>query len=508
MRIVIAEDEPKSREGLINCIRRFTDYEIVGVANDGLEGFGIVMEQKPDLVISDIKMPKLDGLGMLERLKEEQIEVEAVLLTGYSEFEYAKKALELQVVDYVLKPLEIDQFLSVLKKVEGRIQKQKVYRLTPNQFLEIYMSGNDQERETILPVLEESLGVNDHVLSALILVRPQSSEKEIYDKIQEQMQRTLDALCMQNYYFIVRQNEDGGVFLLLVDIKHNRNLKTIFMSRVLPQLQKISRCVCSMMKMYGVRDIDCVMEKLVSLLQYSFSVPEGVIIDWETAQTISYEKLEYPTTLENKIVQYIRKGKKDRVLETGKEFAEHVIESSASPECIRNYTIRLLGEILKVAGEMQHSLNYEEESRHIMEVIHGSISRNELRCQFEETLKKLPVLVGDSEDFMTENGIVMNAILYIRQNYEKNIGLVEVAQFCNISPEYLSRIFKKEMGMKFVDFLTNFRISAAKRMLIQEDYQVKEVAKNVGFSDQKYFQRIFKKVCGVTPMEYKKQFGA
>ena len=121
MRIVIAEDEPKSREGLIRLIRRFTDYEIVGVAENGEEGYRLTEKEKPDLVLSDIKMPVLDGLGMLQKIKDAGIEVQAVLLTGYSEFEYARKALQLQVVEYVLKPMDIDQFLGVLKKVESRI---------------------------------------------------------------------------------------------------------------------------------------------------------------------------------------------------------------------------------------------------------------------------------------------------------------------------------------------------------------------------------------------------
>ena len=80
-----------------------------------------------------------------------------------------------------------------------------------------------------------------------------------------------------------------------------------------------------------------------------------------------------------------------------------------------------------------------------------------------------------------------------------------MAQFCNVRSEYLSRIFKEETGVKFVDFLTNFRVSMAKRMLASGKYKVLEVSEAVGFSDQKYFQKVFKKVCGVTPSEYKKE---
>ena len=100
MRIVVVEDEPKSREGLVNVIQRFTEYEIAGIGENGEEGFALVKEKRPDLVISDIKMPVLDGLGMLQKIKDEQIEIQAILLTGYSEFEYARAALRYNACEY------------------------------------------------------------------------------------------------------------------------------------------------------------------------------------------------------------------------------------------------------------------------------------------------------------------------------------------------------------------------------------------------------------------------
>lgn len=240
MRIVIAEDEPKSREGLIHIIRRFTDYEIVGVAENGEEGFRLTQEFLPDLVISDIKMPVVDGLGMLQKIKNAQIEVQAILLTGYSDFEYARRALQLQVVEYMLKPLEVDQFLSVLKKVEGNIKKRKAERLSPDQLLWSYIIGGKEEKERLLDVVEEELRVNDRVLSSMFLICSEDKDSETYEKISQKLHHTLDALCMENYYIMVRTGEAGGVFVLLVDTERNRNLKTIFASRVLSQIQEIS----------------------------------------------------------------------------------------------------------------------------------------------------------------------------------------------------------------------------------------------------------------------------
>ncbi|NCB91633.1 MAG: response regulator [Clostridia bacterium] len=505
MRIVIAEDEPKSREGLINIIQRFTDYEIVGVAENGEDGYKITTELKPDLVISDIRMPVLDGLGMLQKIKESQIDVQAILLTGYSEFEYARRALQLQVVEYVLKPLEIDQFLSILKKAEGKVQKKNAERLTPDQLLWSYVVSSEVEKERMQPMLEEELGVNDRIISTMFLIHPDSIASETYGEIRKQLQHTLEALCMENYYLLVRPGESGGVFALLIDTERNRSLKSIFVRRIIPQLQEISGCVCSMVQMHGVRQINQVMDELVALLKYSFSIPEGDIIDKETAQMIVYEKLDYPSSLENEMIQYIRNGKRERILEKGEEFAKLVIDSKASPECIRDYTVRFVVGILRIIGDVRRQLNQEEEIQYMMGSINKSHTQREVRYQFEKILKNVAVLDNEDETAITENGIVLNAISYIRENYGKNIGLYEVAQFCNVRSEYLSRIFKEETGVKFVDFLTNFRISVAKRLLYSGNYKVVEVAEMVGFADQKYFQKVFKKVCGVTPSEYKKE---
>ena len=112
---------------------------MAAVCGNGKEGLEAVRKYRPDLVISDIKMPVMGGLEMLEKILEEGIAVQAVLLTGYSEFEYARRALKLQVVEYVLKPLEVDDFLEVLHKAEGNIEKNRVEKVSAEQLLWTYL---------------------------------------------------------------------------------------------------------------------------------------------------------------------------------------------------------------------------------------------------------------------------------------------------------------------------------------------------------------------------------
>lgn len=505
MRIVIAEDEPKSREGLLRMICRFTDYEIVGEAENGEEGFSMVVEQKPDLVISDIKMPLLDGLGMLQKIKDAGIQVQAVLLTGYSEFEYARRALQLQVVEYVLKPLEIDQFLEVLKKVENRIVKQKAEEITPERMLWNYLNSAADQKEAMLPLLEEKFGITKDTQFTMFLVHPDSMAVESYGELNKHLIHQMDALCMENYYTLVRPGERGGIYVLMVDTQRNRLLKTIFQRRILSQLQDITSCVCTMKKFYGITELPDAIDRLSELLIHTFRVGHENVVDEELLEEMEYVKLEYPTALENEIVQYIRSGKKDKILEAGEAFAEQVILSEASPECIQNYTLRFLMGIARVIGELRSDINQEEELRYMMESVKNSHTQKELQYQFEKVVKQAIAWQEENGEQITENGIVLNAITYIREHYMEPIGLTDVAQCCNVSPEYLSRIFKEEAGVKFVDFLANFRISVGKRMLATGNYKVSEVAEAVGFGDQKYFQKVFKKICGISPAEYKKE---
>lgn len=158
-----------------------------------------------------------------------------------------------------------------------------------------------------------------------------------------------------------------------------------------------------------------------------------------------------------------------------------------------------------MAGEMRGDANQEEELRYMMESIRSSHTQKELQYQFQKVVNQAIAWNEENEEKITENGIVLNAIAYIREHYMEPIGLSDVAQCCNVSPEYLSRIFKEETGVKFVDFLANFRISVGKRMLATGNYKVAEVAEAAGFSDQKYFQKVFKKICGISPAEYKKE---
>ena len=118
MRIVVVEDEAPIREGMVKLLSKINaDYEVVGKAEDGEKGYQIIKELEPDLVIMDIRMPKMDGLKMLKKLRDEQVKCRALVLSAYSDFEYAQEAISLKIENYLLKPIKIPELKRALKQV-------------------------------------------------------------------------------------------------------------------------------------------------------------------------------------------------------------------------------------------------------------------------------------------------------------------------------------------------------------------------------------------------------
>ena len=312
MKIIVVEDEPKSREGILNILARDTEYEVAAVCGNGKEGLEAVRKYRPDLVISDIKMPVMGGLEMLEKILEEGIAVQAVLLTGYSEFEYARRALKLQVVEYVLKPLEVDDFLEVLHKAEGNIEKNRVEKVSAEQLLWTYFTGTDIDRQQAEPILRETLQVDDRTQISLFLIYPCSLANETGSELQKHTTELLDSFCMENYYVMPLPRQQGFL-VMLTDTERNKNLFKIFKTRIYHSLCQITECHCSYGTLYGLTGLNEKLEELKDMMQYAFSLPDETILSRELVESAVYRELEYPDYLEQSIYREIRSGRYDKV---------------------------------------------------------------------------------------------------------------------------------------------------------------------------------------------------
>jgi two-component system, response regulator YesN len=501
MRILIVEDEPKTKEGLIKIITKFTEYEICAVASNGLEGARLIREQKPDLIISDIQMPEMDGLTMLGELDREGLPYYALILTGHSSFEYVRTALHLGVVDYVLKPVDIDEFIVLLKETEARIWRERSEKTNTAQLIWSLMSGEPFMKEQILRQLAKQLHTDDTTQITLFLIKPDSLDQETSGEMLHWIKDKLRTLGFTNDH-VLHLSLAEGILVLIPDTKNSKILNKMFSTLLLPALNDIGSCHCSSVTLTGLAGLEDAIKELKELLSYAFVYGNEVILERQQVEKLRFSQLSYPLDLENRIRKEIMNGEYDKALKTSNRFKEMVIDSNGRPELIREYTARFTSGIYTIAKEY----NSQPEPLLIFHYFINNIIVSRTKEDLIQNYEKIvhTILAMGEEETDVDSQIILKVINYIRDNYSKNITLSEAAELVGVTPEYLSKLFYQKINVNFVVFLRNFRISIAKRMILSGKYRIQEVADQVGFKDPKYFNKVFKSVCGISPSEYKK----
>jgi two-component system response regulator YesN len=501
MRIFIVEDEPKTKEGLIKIIKKFTEYEICGIASNGVEGSKLIKELKPDLIISDIQMPEMDGLSMLRGLEQDGIPYYALILTGYSSFEYVRTALHLGVVDYVLKPVDVESFISVLHETEAKIVRERSEKTNSSQLIWSLMTCEPQMKQQLTQQLSKLLMVNDKMENTLFLVKPDSLDQETVGEMIHCIKDKINSICSMNFH-VIHLSFSDGILVLILDTEKNKLLNKMFSTHILPCLNEIGSCHCSYTSMTGLTNLENSIAELKDLLSYAFVYGNEVILDKQMVEVLKFDQINYPVDVENRIRKEIINGDYEKALKTSNRFKQLIIESQGRPELIREYTARFSSSIYNMAKEY----NTQPEPLLIFHYFINNIIESKSKADLISNYEKIvnTILSANDEEMDVENLMVLKVINYIRDNYYKNITLSEAANLVGVTPEYLSKLFNQKINVNFVVFLRNFRISIAKRMILSGKYRIQEVADHVGFKDPKYFNKVFKSVCGISPSEYKK----
>lgn len=501
MRILIVEDEAKTKEGLISIIGKFTEYEICGIASNGVEGIRKIKELKPDLIITDIQMPEMDGLTMLRQVEQEGIPCYALILTAYSSFEYVRMALQLGAVDYILKPVDTVSFIAVLQETEARILKEKSEKIDSAHLIWSLMTCKPEMKEQLTRQLSIQLHVNDRMEITLFLVKPDSIDQETADEMVQCIKERLNELCIMNFQ-VIHLSFSYGIVVLIIDTENNKHLNTMFSTCILPSLHHIGSCYCSYASMLGLAGLKGSVAELNALLSYAFVYGSEVILDKQMVEKLKFSPISYPMDLDNRIRKEIMNGDYEKALKTSSRFKELVIESKGRPELIREYTARFSSSLYNGAKEYDSRPEPLLIFHYFINNIIESKTKTELISNYEKIVNT--ILTVNHEETDIDNLTILKVINYIRDNYSKDITLSDAASLVGVTPEYLSKLFYQQINVNFVVFLRNFRISIAKRMILSGKYRIQDIADQVGFKDPKYFNKVFKTVCGISPSEYKK----
>ncbi len=505
MRIVIVEDEKNIREGIGKMIEAHTEHMVVGEASDGEEGLRMILRLKPDLVITDIRMPRKDGLTMIRELTEKGLSVHCVILSGYSEFGYAQKAIQYGVEDYLLKPLTVEDVRDMLGRVGESIQRERslVYGQAESRLQDI-LFGNVEESQKNIEQLCRSCGFEPgmrYEMAAGYIGNMGEDYRKNVEKEVADLKKKYPALSIYLIY-----QESSRIFFCLVSGEaykgeQREQFERSFRNQILTKYRGLQDGPVWTKEECGVNTLHKTAERLKEYLSYALVLRDQ---EWITAQMIekyACEPYEYPLNIYNRLRNAVCREGSAEIRDSSRDFIAYMKEHSFSPQDVRQGFIKSYYLISDTMQDLDHILYERLKNSGILTRMVSAVTWRELRQAFDDMIEMVRVQKVRREDI--SNYVIQKAINYIKEHYNEGITLEELARKLEITPEYLSTLFKREMGVNFSIFLRRFRISHAKRLLKGTDMKVYEVAEAVGYGDEKYFARVFREEQGMSPNEYR-----
>lgn len=497
MRILIVEDEIRIRKGMSNLIENHTKHTIVGEAQNGQEGIEMAMLYMPDLIITDIRMPVMDGLEMMRQLRELEGEWHFVILSGYSEFEYAKKAIQYGADDYLIKPLAPDDVMQLLDAIEQRLKKERQKKQEkPERLLRNYLI---EKEEIDISQLQEVCQFNSNDELRLVSAYVGNLSKDDRDSCIDRMTRFASGFPDEKiYYFFTESTRE---FIALFREKIWSVFKKEFENKLLKRKAAERLWVWTADRVTDLNQLRGKYEALKNLYIYGLVLGNGQILENTSLTQLNIEEYSGSKKHRKNIQNFFYKKDKAQFKNTIEQFIEEVSHVILKPEQMKEEYMQLGYFLLNLAKENDSTIYEQLQNASIIQNIGNAITYNEIQSIFLHIIQIFLSHMNQKQNI--SNYVILHAIDYIRNHYNESISLDEVAQKLDITPEYLSTLFNREVGENFSSFLKKFRISHAKRLLKETDKKIYEIAVEVGYADPKYFNRVFKEVEGVSPGDYR-----
>ena len=524
-RILVADDESIVRESLKFIIEsRYGGNCELELAKTGRGAIEKAESLRPDIVFMDIQMPGINGIEAMKEIRKQNSSAIFIVLTAFDKFDYAKESIGVGVLEYMSKPVSRDEIESILSKAMGIIDRRREIR---NQDLSI-----KEKLETVIPYIERGLIytmlINEDNTDAIGKYKELLGISSEYGYVLvaeafEQNNRS-DAnpvgsgICLEDHYDLIKGNIMNEFYCLVGPVMTNRivvivpyetaamdyDSRTHLVDKVRNMLHRLEKLINADIKISigNVKSFDKLQESYQEA-KAAMNIGIGSVLHAADLKIgCSYEE-DYPIEIEHKIFEYVERGDVDSLAAECTVFWNWMVSRHAdAPDDIK---IKILDIVLRAEHLAYEKANmyYQFASRtDYLGFISSCNDTMKLKIWFIDKLSKCTENISRVIE-ETNKTPVEKALGYINEKYYEDISLEQMSQIVGISSYYFSKLFKSEIGVNFIDYLTDLRIGKAKELLKQGEISVKDIGSRVGYSDANYFSRIFKKNVGVSPSEYK-----
>lgn len=535
LKMIIADDEYNVREGLKDVVEwDKLGIEVAATAADGPELLDLCTRLQPDIVVTDIRMPELDGLQAADYLRSSGSSVRIVIISGVQDFHYAKTALNLKADGYILKPIKVDELETVMLEVVESVRRERSREEREQRLKQQLQDNLPALRERFLAGLasgmfrgEEELesklrffGLSDYaegsVIAAALTIDDYEEAVERFSEENRQLimfsvSNILEEIAQRHRSVIVFSPHENQFVALFF---HQEGLAVRHMD-ILQEMLDSTSTYLKMSLSAGVgntvdRVVDvrysCLEAKLA--LEYRFFTGNGAILpigDFSESRVhIDFSRIY---DQQNKLIHNMKLGKVEEVGVTITEIFEEIGKDCSYPI---SYVQSVGVEMINMASRAFHEMgeNAEAVFPDLPEVIIELYRQHHI----SDLIGRMQGIFRTvTQFFLRKNnrknsGIINKIKAIIDRSYMENVTVGRLAEEVYLSPNYISLIFRQETGTTVTEYVTRVRMEAAKELLKSPDLKVLEVAEMIGYENATYFSTVFKKYTGMHPQKYRSLF--
>ena len=530
-KIMLVDDEEEVRKNIIRKIDwADAGFEVIGDAENGKDALEKIEQNEPDVVLTDIRMPYMDGLTMAEVIRQTYPSIKVVIFSGYDEFEYAKKAIKLNVIEYILKPVNVEELTAILKKMKKNLDEEIEQKRNVSLLRESYIKNlptirehflNDMihggmDQETISAKLKEYDIDIDHArrwVAAVIHLEPDGKVDKAVSLHQERelipisVQKLIEEKLEGKYRFTMFHSTFETVLIAAVD---EHNTKTGLVA-LLGDICKETKKILEVSVTIGVGESCSTLTEAgrsfhsaLNALGYRAITGTGGLIYIRDVEPGGHEKLQFDSRLEAELIAAVKFGPEEKIRTTVDTVVGRMMETRVHYRQYQAYLLAVINALTQLSQQYDLQVEFTLTGERDYLDLLGKVENTELirKCLSEMALKMHLAMVEERSN--TAKNVIRDAKQYIRENYrDPDLSVEKLCRHLHMSPAYFSTMFKRETGQAYIAYLTDVRLNKAVELLMTTEDKTYIIAEKVGYPEQNYFSYVFKKKFGISPTKYR-----
>jgi two-component system response regulator YesN len=520
-KVFFVEDEVVTREGIRDNVDwKASGFEFCGEAADGEMALPLLRTARPDVLITDIKMPFMDGLQLSKIVRERMPWVKIVILSGHDEFEYAQAAINLGVTDYLLKPVTVQKLQNVLQKLNVQLDQERKEQENLKKLQEQVEENRATLRERLLlklvvgtisptEAIEKGqilgLDLNDRYYLVVILKMELGDRSEQFDYDEYQgVQRIVAGLAEKNPDIFILKRDWGDLVLIMKGstAEYLEEERDLLLEEIKQEIAKTRYQLTIGVGASKKRIADICKSFVEALVNIQNPTSENKPGSYQAVERLELLKVDKAA-----VEKYLRCGVKVDFDEFFNAYIQPLGETALKSNLIKNYIfVDVVLATAKLVNELGGDIDLVVPELNSIETILYNIKTIEhLREQTYKILSSALVF-RDSQTNGQYKNLIRQVKEYIEHHYtDPDLSLNEVSAQANLSASYFSVVFSQETCQTFKEYLTEMRINKAKELLRTTALRSSDIAYQVGYNDPHYFSSVFKKNTGLSPIEFRLQ---